>query len=174
MNYLIVIDMQKDFVSGTLGSGDAKAVVPGLIRKIKEFGGEVLYTQDTHGSAYLLSQEGKKLPVSHCILGTEGWELIDEIKEADPGCRERSFQKDTFGSTELMGYLTKKNQESGISSLEFVGVCTDICVISNALMAKAFLPEVPVLVDSRCCAGTSPENHENALKAMACCQIELK
>lgn len=174
MKYLVVVDMQKDFVSGALGSEEARGIVPAVVDKIKNFEGRILYTQDTHGENYLQTQEGKKLPVRHCIGGTEGWELISEIKAADPNCKERTFQKGTFGSKELIKYLEEENQTDPVSSLEFIGVCTDICVISNALLAKAFFPEVPVFVDASCCAGTTPENHENALRAMGCCQIEIQ
>lgn len=165
---LIVVDMQKDFIDGSLGTKEARAIVPNVKKKIEEYQAnkeEVLFTLDTHENDYLETQEGKKLPVVHCIRGTNGWELHEALKEF-PG---RRFEKNTFGSADLAEFL--KNKE--YASIELIGLCTDICVISNALLIKAFLPEMPIRVDASCCAGVTPESHENALNAMKVCQIEV-
>ena len=165
---LVVVDMQKDFVDGALGTKEAQAIVPAVEEKIKAYqaaGETVVFTLDTHGPDYLDTQEGRRLPVPHCIKGTPGWELADTLKEL-AGTR---FEKGTFGSRELAEYV----RDGGFSQAEVVGLCTDICVISNALLIKAFCPELPVSVDASCCAGVSPESHENALKAMEMCQIDV-
>ena len=165
---LIVVDMQKDFIDGSLGSPEAVAIVPKVKRKIEEYraaGDEVIFTLDTHEENYLDTHEGKKLPVAHCIRGTAGWELDDSLKEF----QGTSFEKNTFGSAVLGEYVKEREYES----IELVGLCTDICVISNALLVKAFLPETPVIVDSSCCAGVTEKSHENALEAMRVCQIEI-
>ncbi len=165
---LIVVDMQKDFINGSLGSREAVAIVPNVKRKIEEYkaaGDEVIFTLDTHEDNYLDTQEGKKLPVAHCVRGTDGWELDVSLKEF----QGKRFEKNTFGSTTIGEYVTEREYES----IELVGLCTDICVISNALLIKAFLPETPVLVDSSCCAGVTPESHVNALNAMKMCQIKV-
>lgn len=165
---LIVIDMQKDFIDGALGTREAVAIVPKVKKKIEEYkaaGDEVIFTLDTHEENYLDTQEGKKLPVAHCIRGTDGWELDDSLKEFQ-GAR---LEKNTFGSAMLGEYVMEREYES----IELVGLCTDICVISNALLIKAFLPEIPILVDASCCAGVTKESHENALEAMKMCQIEV-
>lgn len=167
---LLVIDMQNDFIDGALGTKEAVAIVPNVKKKIEEFEGTVLYTRDTHGENYMDTQEGKNLPVPHCIKGTKGWEIREELevlRETTP------IDKVTFGSSELGQILLELNQEEKISSMTFVGLCTDICVISNVMIAKAFLPEVPIIVDSSCCAGVSVETHENALKAMQVCQVKV-
>ena len=138
--------------------------------KIKNFDGVVLFTRDTHETYYLDTQEGKKLPVPHCIRDTEGWQIrseLDALRKTEP------IDKETFGSTDLAGELVAMNEDNEIESITFVGLCTDICVISNALLAKASLPEVPIIVDAKCCAGVTPESHENALKAMEVCQIQI-
>lgn len=169
MKLLIVVDMQKDFIDGALGSREAKAIVGNVKEKIEAYqaaGEDVIFTLDTHGENYMETQEGKNLPVPHCIKGTEGWELDAELKEF----QGKRFEKKTFGSTALMEYVQEREYES----VELVGVCTDICVISNALLVKAALPEVPVLVDSACCAGVTPESHENALNAMKMCHIAVQ
>jgi len=167
---LIVVDMQNDFVDGALGTAEAVSIVPNVKKKIEEFDGLVLFTRDTHESNYLETQEGKNLPVPHCIRGTHGWEIREELealRKTDP------IDKITFGSSELGGILCDLNEKEEIGSITFIGICTDICVISNAMIAKAFLPEVPVIVDARCCAGVSVESHENALKAMEVCQVNV-
>jgi nicotinamidase-related amidase len=170
MKVLLVIDMQNDFISGALGSPEAQAIVERVAAKIKDFDGQVWATRDTHEENYLSTAEGRKLPVAHCIRGTAGHEIHPEIQKL---LTTPPIDKKTFGSTELGELLVSLHQEERIESITLVGVCTDICVISNALLAKAFLPEIPVLVDSSCCAGTSPESHKRALEAMAVCQIEI-
>ncbi len=164
---LIVVDMQKDFISGALGTIEAALIVPQVIEKIKGFDGEVVFTKDTHSSIYLDTQEGKNLPVPHCIKGTDGWELDEKIAPLSHNCR--IFEKPTFGSIELSQYVVSGEYDY----IELIGLCTDICVISNAMLLKAYLPEVKVTVDSSCCAGVTPESHENALLAMKMCQIEV-
>ena len=168
---LLVIDMQKDFIDGALGTKEAIEIVPAVKEKIEGFDGKVIFTRDTHFENYLDTQEGRKLPVEHCIKGTEGWEICSELR---PLCTEEPIDKLTFGSSELGPMLVALNDEEPIESVTLVGLCTDICVISNAMIVKAFLPEVPVIVDAGCCAGVSPESHENALSAMAVCQIEIE
>ena len=167
---LIVVDMQNDFIDGALGTKEAVAIVPKVREKIQQFNGTVLFTRDTHGPNYLQTQEGRNLPVEHCIKGTEGWQIcleLDALRKTEP------IDKVTFGSAELGFKLAEMNAEEPIGSITLVGLCTDICVISNAMIVKAFLPEVPVRVDASCCAGVTPESHENALAAMKCCQIEI-
>lgn len=167
---LVIVDMQNDFIDGALGTKEAVAIVPHVEEKIRNFDGTVLFTRDTHETYYLDTQEGKKLPVPHCIRDTEGWQIrseLDVLRKTEP------IDKETFGSTDLAGELVAMNEDEGIESITFVGLCTDICVISNALLTKASLPEVPIIVDAKCCAGVTPERHENALKAMEVCQIEI-
>ena len=167
---LIVVDMQNDFIDGALGTKEAVAIVPKVREKIQQFNGTVLFTRDTHGPNYLQTQEGRNLPVEHCIKGTEGWQIrleLDALRKTEP------IDKVTFGSAELGFKLAEMNAEEPIGSVTLIGLCTDICVISNAMIVKAFLPEVPVRVDASCCAGVTPESHENALAAMKCCQIEI-
>ncbi len=169
-NILLVIDMQNDFIDGALGTPEAVAIVPKVREKIRSFDGTVLFTRDTHGENYMETQEGKNLPVPHCIRGTDGWQIrpeLEELRVTEP------IDKGTFGSDELGKILRDLNDEDPIGIITVIGLCTDICVISNALLAKAFLPEVPIEVDASCCAGVTPESHENALKAMASCQIRI-
>lgn len=165
---LIVVDMQNDFVDGALGTKQAQAIVPDVIKKIEEYrsrGDEVVFTLDTHFDNYMDTMEGKKLPVPHCIKGTPGWELTQALKNI-PGKR---FEKTTFASQELARYVADGQYQSA----ELMGLCTDICVISNALLVKAAAPDMPILVDSCCCAGVTPKSHENALNAMKMCHIEI-
>lgn len=171
MNILVVIDMQNDFIDGALGTPEAVAIVPKVMVKMMNFDGLVLATRDTHGEDYLERQEGKKLPVMHCIKGTHGWEIKDEIQQL---LISQPIDKPTFGS-EALGKVLKdlNNDVEPIDSITLVGLCTDICVISNAMLLKAFLPEVPIMVDASCCAGVTPESHERALEAMKACQIEI-
>ena len=167
---LIVVDMQNDFIDGALGTKEAVAIVPKVEEKIRNFDGEVFFTRDTYETYYLETQEGKNLPVKHCIRDTEGWQIrkeLDALRKTEP------IDKETFGSTDLVGELVTLNEDQGIGSITLVGLCTDICVISNALLIKASLPEVPICVDATCCAGVTPESHENALKAMEACQIRI-
>lgn len=165
---LVVVDMQKDFIDGALGTSEAQQIVGNVKRKIEEFDGEIVFTLDTHSTIYLETQEGKNLPVEHCIKGTSGWELDESLKKLSIG--KRVFEKPTFGSVELAEYVASGDY----NEVEFVGLCTDICVISNAMLIKAFLPEVKVSVDASCCAGVTPQSHSNALSSMAMCQIEIK
>lgn len=170
MDILVVIDMQNDFIDGALGTPEAEAIVPNVVDKIKNFNGLVLATRDTHSGDYLQTQEGRMLPVEHCIRGTYGWEIRDEIAElleSDP------IDKPTFGSETLGKVLKEFHKSQTIHSITLVGLCTDICVISNAMLLKAFLPEVPIIVDSLCCAGVTPKSHEQALEAMKVCQIKV-
>ncbi|MBQ4529640.1 MAG: cysteine hydrolase [Lachnospiraceae bacterium] len=168
-NVLVVVDMQKDFIDGALGTKEAVEIVSKVEEKIKNFQGEVIFTRDTHFENYSTTQEGQKLPVSHCIKGTEGWQ-IEETLEVLRTPVMKVFDKPTFGSVELAEYL-KENKE--LASVTLIGLCTDICVISNAMVIKAFLPEVKVMVEEKCCAGVTPKSHNNALEAMKMCQIEI-
>lgn len=165
---LIVVDMQKDFIDGSLGTKEAQAIVSKAAARIQEYedrGDEVIFTMDTHDEHYLETREGQKLPVPHCQKGTQGWEICRELSHF-PG---RRFEKGTFGSLECGEYAAKGDYES----VELLGLCTDICVISNAMIVKAALPETKIQVKADCCAGVTPESHENALKAMKMCQIEI-
>lgn len=172
--YLIVVDMQKDFIDGALGTAEAVKILPAVVQAVSDFDGTVVFTRDTHGEDYLSTQEGKNLPVPHCIKGTDGWQLADALQtfaEAN-GCR--IFDKPAFGSLELCHFLAQANRKTPIDEIVLIGVCTDICVISNALLLKAALPEVPVAVVADCCAGVTPESHSNALEAMKPCQITIR
>lgn len=172
--YLIVVDMQQDFVYGALGSEEAKKIVPGVVGKVKNFDGEVIFTRDTHKTDYLDTQEGRLLPVEHCIDGSEGWKLIEPLEEICIKGNLRSYPKGTFGCIELAGDLREEDIKHNVESVELIGVCTDICVVSNALLLKAYMPEVPIYVDSSCCAGVTPDKHEAALETMRSCQINVK
>ncbi len=166
---LIVIDMQNDFVTGTLGTAEAKQILPGVNEKIAA-AQQVIFTRDTHGADYLSTREGQKLPVEHCIAGTWGHALAEGLLVPEGS---RCIDKPTFGSTEL-AEMVKEGFEAGeIGAVQLIGVCTDICVISNALLIKAYCPELPLSVDAACCAGVTPESHERALAAMASCQIDI-
>ena len=167
---LIVVDMQTDFVTGALETKEAQAIVPVVaekIKKAKEDGTDVIFTLDTHEENYLDTQEGKHLPVPHCIKNTEGWMLIPELRPLAGGCM--SVEKPTFGSTRLAHIVGR----AGYDEIELIGLCTDICVISNAMILKASVPETPISVDASCCAGVTPESHANALAAMKMCQITI-
>lgn len=170
---LIVVDMQNDFITGTLGTKEAQAIVQKVVEKISTFEGDVYFTMDTHDETYETSQEGKALPVVHCQEGTEGWQLAPQIIAAAPVDPEKIYCKGQFGSVELAEDLQYLHEVEPIDSIELVGLCTDICVVSNALVLKAFLPEVPIIVDSACCAGVTPEKHEAALETMKSCQIHV-
>lgn len=168
-NYLIVVDMQKDFIDQALGTKEAVSIVDNVVDLVKDFDGEVIFTRDTHKENYMDTFEGKNLPVPHCIFNTEGWEICDELKPYV----KRVIDKPTFGSVDLMEVLKKENKVNPISSITLVGLCTDICVISNTLLIKAALPEVEIIVDASCCAGVSVESHKNALNAMKMCHIKI-
>lgn len=166
---LVVIDMQMDFISGALGTREAEAIVPAVAQKIRNFPGDVVYTRDTHGPDYLETQEGKHLPVVHCVKGTPGWAIHPEIQRAGEGKTAAVIDKPTFGSEALCDFASA----GGYDAIELVGLCTDICVISNALCLKARLWETPITVWPDCCAGVTPESHENALSALKMCQINV-
>lgn len=170
---LVVVDMQNDFIDGALGTGEAAAITGNVIEKIKSFTGRIVATRDTHQKDYLNTREGLNLPVEHCIENTFGWEIKSEIKETLAGKEAVVFDKVTFGSKELAIYLDELNKKETIDEIELVGLCTDICVISNAMVIKAFLPEAEISVDASCCAGVTPESHKNALEAMKMCQVTV-
>lgn len=172
MKYLIVIDMQYDFVSGSLGTAEATAILENVKNKIGTYHKDpvncrILYTQDTHNEQYLNTQEGRYLPVEHCVKGTNGWEIVKELLVP----KAEIIEKPAFGSLELAERIAAAGD---VESIELIGVCTDICVISNALILKARFPEVPISVDARCCAGVTPESHEKALATMRMCQIDVQ
>lgn len=167
---LIVVDMQEDFISGVLGTPEAQEIVSSVTAKIADFDGDVAYTRDTHTEQYLNTAEGRKLPVTHCIKDTPGWEIHPEVLKAGNGKTVAVIDKPTFGSTELGNFAVSGNYDS----IELVGLCTDICVISNALYLKAHLWETPITVWKDCCAGVTPGSHENALSAMTMCQIDIR
>lgn len=171
MKVLVVVDMQNDFIDGALGTNEAVAIVPNVINKIKNFDGLVLATRDTHYENYMETQEGKNLPVPHCIKDTDGWQLRPEIEEL---ITTTPIDKPTFGSVALGEYLVELSKTETIESITLIGLCTDICVISNAMLVKASLPEVPIIVDASCCAGVSPASHDQALEAMKVCQITIE
>lgn len=168
MKILVVVDMQNDFINGSLGTKEAERIVPNVIKKIKEFEENkdlIIYTKDTHYKDYLTTPEGLKLPVEHCIKDTSGWEIpIDVIRD-----NKIVFEKETFGSVELMDYLKTIEFEE----IHFVGLCTDICVVSNVLLSKANFPNKKIVVDSKCCAGVSVTSHQEALNTMKMCQIDI-
>ena len=170
-DFLLVIDMQNDFIDGALGTKEAEAIVPKVEEKIRGFSGRVIFTRDTHNEEYMSSQEGRNLPVPHCIKGTDGWQIREELEKLRT---EPAVDKPTFGSRALGELLLQLDKEEKIESITLVGLCTDICVISNALLAKAFLPEVPITVDASCCAGVTPESHKTAHSAMKMCQIPVE
>ena len=172
---LVVVDMQNDFIDGSLGTKEAQEIVTPVAGKIRNFEGDIYGTLDTHEEDYLSTQEGKNLLVKHCICGEDGWALNSEIMQAiaETKAEVHNFcRKGTFGSMELAQIL-KETYEDQEVEIELIGLCTDICVISNAMLIKAALPEVKVSVDSSCCAGVTPESHRNALEAMKMCQIEI-
>lgn len=170
--FLIVVDMQKDFVDGALGTKEAEAIVPAVVKKIAGFDGEIFATFDTHFENYMRTAEGKKLPVPHCIKGTDGWLLNDEVAAALKKKGFTAVEKNTFGSVDLPG-LIEKAADGEDFAMEVVGLCTDICVVSNALLLKASFPEAPIAVDAACCAGVTPQAHEAALATMKSCQIDV-
>lgn len=173
---LIVVDMQNDFVSGALGTKQAQAIAPKVVEKILNFDGDILYTLDTHGADYMETQEGKKLPVPHCIAGTEGWTptagVWMALMEKNAADEEHMVVKGTFGAKDLPIRLHEMYGED-LPETTLIGLCTDICVISNALLLKAFFPEMPIIVDASCCAGATPEGHDTALASMRICQIDV-
>lgn len=164
---LIVVDMQNDFITGALGTKEAQAIVPYVKEVVENFKGKVFFTRDTHFDNYLETQEGKNLPVSHCIKWTEGWQIhpsLEALRKTD------AIDKLTFGSKDLVNVL---KQEEKVEEITFVGLCTDICVISNVMVVKAFYPEIPLIVDAKACAGVTVQSHLNALEAMKMCQVKV-
>lgn len=168
MKFLIVVDMQNDFISGSLGSKLAEAIVPNVVEKVRNYAGTVIFTRDTHFADYMDTQEGKNLPVKHCLKDTIGWEICDELKPYV----SKVIDKITFGSIELPNAI--KEYGEMIEEIEICGLCTDICVISNAMILKASFPETKIIIDSKCCAGVSVESHNTALEAMKAVQINIK
>lgn len=168
---LIVIDMQNDFIDAALGTKEAEAIVEAVKEKIRSFPAEnVIATMDTHEENYMQTQEGKYLPVPHCIRGSEGWQIRSDIAALLTGAK--IYEKPTFGSTALAADLKEMSEKEEIE-IELVGLCTDICVVSNALLIKAMMPEVKISVDASCCAGVTPEKHLAALETMRSCQIQI-
>lgn len=170
MKILIVVDMQNDFVSAALGTPEAQAIVPNVVEKIKAHRAEknvVIFTQDTHTIDYMDSLEGQKLPVLHCVAYTWGWEIIPEIDTKD----DEVVTKVTFGYDDWMGIIDSIIDDT--DEIEICGLCTDICVISNALILRALYPNMPITVDAKCCAGVTPEKHKAALEVMKSCQIDV-
>ena len=167
---VVVVDMQNDFVDGSLGTAEAQAMLPRLVQKLSEARAsgttDFIFTMDTHPIEYLQTAEGKKLPVEHCIKGSSGWEIVPQLQSFAASAKA-VVEKPTFGSIELPKFVADYNE------IELVGLCTDICVISNALLLKAFYPEKQICVDAACCAGVTQESHKNALSAMKMCQIAI-
>lgn len=169
---LLVIDMQNDFITGALGTKEAQAVVDCVVSKINNYNINNIYvTRDTHFDNYLETNEGRHLPVVHCVKNTEGWQLNESIANAVKGAV--IIDKPTFGSIDLAEILVNENKKETLE-IEIVGLCTDICVISNALLLKANMPEIDISVDASCCAGVTPESHKAALETMKMCQIGIK
>lgn len=170
---LIVVDMQKDFIDGALGTAEAVAIVDKACEKIRHFHGDIIVTYDTHRETYMNTREGKYLPVPHCIKGTPGWELDQKVQKALKDKTYHILEKPTFGSVELPEYIKKQYNPAELD-IELIGLCTDICVVSNALLLKANFPETDISVDASCCAGVTPKSHNAALETMKMCQITVK
>ena len=169
---LIVVDMQNDFINGALGSAEAVAIVDNVVDKINNFTGDIIATYDTHGENYMETLEGKNLPIPHCIKGTEGWKLNEKVQKALNSKGYMAIEKPTFGSVDLIQYIKEKYNTNNIE-IELVGLCTDICVVSNAILLKANFLETKVSVDANCCAGVTPESHNSALTTMKMCQVNV-
>ena len=172
--FLIVVDMQNDFIDGSLGTAEAQAIVPAAEARVREAvaaGENVIATLDTHEENYLETAEGRKLPVRHCIRGSEGWRLNPRIDAALEGATR--LEKPTFGSVRLPELVRERAEGADRLTIELIGLCTDICVVSNALLLKANFPEADIRVRRACCAGVTPEKHEAALATMASCQIDV-
>lgn len=168
---LVVVDMQNDFIDGALGSKEAVAIVDNVVKKINEFDGGFIVTYDTHYDDYMNTREGKYLPVPHCIKGTEGWQLNNKVQNALASKNYLILEKPTFGSVKLVEYFRSTDQRD--MEVILIGLCTDICVVSNAMLLKANYPEMNIIVDASCCAGVTPETHKAALETMKMCQIEV-
>ncbi len=169
---LVVVDMQKDFIDGALGTAEAVAIVENAAQKIRDFDGDIFVTYDTHFENYMDTAEGAKLPVRHCIKGTAGWELNETVAKALAEKDYTPVEKITFGST-VLPELVKKTVGDGAFDITLIGLCTDICVVSNALILKANFPETEVYVDAACCAGVTVDTHNAALATMKMCQINV-
>ena len=169
---LIVVDMQNDFIDGSLGTKEAVEIVENVVKEVQEDYDLIVCTRDTHGEDYLETNEGKHLPVVHCIKGTEGWMIRPAISEVLDD-KVQIIDKPTFGTYELVDLLKEYDQKEKLEEITLIGLCTDICVVSNALLIKTAFPEIPVLVKKDCCAGVTPESHEAALLTMKMCQIEV-
>lgn len=179
MKLLVVVDMQKDFIDGSLGTGEAVSIVNNVNNKIKNFDGIVVYTRDAHDDNYMNHQEGKNLPVVHCKKGTPGFEIqVDTSIKNKPSDKNINYfkdyyDKDAFASVDLANDIKNAFEKGKIESAEFIGLCTDICVLANVITTKAFAPELKIIVDSSCCAGVTPEKHTAALEAMRSCQAQV-
>lgn len=171
---LVVVDMQNDFITGSLGSEEAQAIVSKVREKLERFQGSVIFTRDTHTTEYLSTQEGQNLPVVHCVKDTSGWQIEVSLQPYANQPNVKVLDKESFGSLELTNIIQAiQTQRGKIEEIVFVGLCTDICVISNAMIVKAAFSEIPITVDSSCCAGVTKKSHENALEAMKMCQITV-
>ncbi len=173
---LIVVDMQNDFVGGALKNDAAEKVIPNIEKKIESYllnGENIVFTRDTHKNDYMETEEGKNLPVPHCLENTDGWQIVDKLKPDEDNSLINVFNKDTFGCSDLFEYFRKTGSEH-FSEIELVGVCTDICVISNAVISKTACPNAHLIVDAACCAGVTPESHDTALNAMKALHVEVK
>ena len=171
-HFLVVVDIQKDFVDGALGTNEAVSIIDKCVDKIENFNGEIIVTYDTHTDDYLSSAEGKKLPVVHCIKGTDGWQLNDKIAKALRDKNYEVVEKPTFGSVQLPEIIAEKADGEDFD-ITLIGLCTDICVVSNALLLKANFYEKEIYVDSSCCAGVTVDTHNASLDTMRCCQINV-
>ena len=170
---LIVVDMQNDFIDGSLGTKEAESIVNHVVEEINKDYSLVIATRDTHPENYLKTNEGKHLPVKHCIKNSEGWQIRSEVFEAIEAKEYLVIDKPTFGSEKLVEILKKINEEEEIETITLIGLCTDICVVSNALLVKAAFPEKRIEVKENCCAGVTPQSHDAALTTMKMCQIEV-
>lgn len=186
MKILVIVDMQKDFIDGSLGTAEAQAMVPVMLERLKEYDTQetiVIFTKDTHDVNYLETREGKHLPVEHCIEGTPGWCIDKRIssyvdhgnfsKVSSESIINGRLKKPTFGSTHLPNVIKAIHTVQNIEEIVFMGLCTDICVVSNVLMCKAIFPEMEITVDASCCAGVTPESHKAALTTMKMCQVNV-
>ena len=182
MKILVVVDMQNDFIDGALGTPEAQAIVPNVVKKINNWNDMIFVTQDTHSAEkYPSTLEGKKLPVKHCVYGSEGWQMNSKIDNAVfPHWTDLSsdsnvewFTKHTFGSMELVEAVRRLDYNNEVTEIEIVGLCTNICVVSNAILLRAAFPNMPITVDASCCAGVTPETHKAALTTMRSCQIDV-
>ena len=181
MKVLIVVDMQKDFIDGTLGTPEAVAIVDNVVKRIESSKDElILFTQDTHQEDYLNTSEGKKLPIPHCIENTPGWQINESVLCAwrsnsntinMPELQDNIFTKPVFGSIKMLTFL--ESRKADITEIEILGLCTDICVLSNAIMIKNFMPDIKIMVNSACCAGVTPQSHSEALNIMKMCHIDV-